>query len=408
MKVSQIVAVLTVAVLVLGVGLLVKNISWREITVPRPPRGEAATNPLYAAQHLVQELGGHTERRRSLGVLPPADAVIVLSDWNWSVIERRRRELERWVEAGGRLLIDNSLIGGEQQLQEWSGLALHSPEQEPEEAAAEESEAETPEPKSDTEEIIERAIDQRLPLFAGDCSELSAALPRLGNRNVYMVCKHEMGTWLTSDHTPDWALVDEQQIQVARVGIGRGSVTMLAARPFDNRLLFVADHGLLFTAAAQLRRGDMVYFISEGRGTPLLTLLWKYGAPVVVLSLVMVVLWLWRGALRFGPAARVSETAQRSLAEQIRGTGRFVVRIGAGRALHAAASRALHEAATKHIVRYSSLPGPARTDAIARITQIDATSLAHAFDASRQRGAGELRTAVSLLETARRKLMRDR
>jgi hypothetical protein len=319
------------------------------------------------------------------------------------VIERRRLQLEQWVVAGGRLVIDSSMVGGEQELEEWSGLALHSREEEEEEP----EEKDLPEPKSEIEEIAERTISQRIPRFPGECTELNAALPRAGARNVYVVCKREIGSWLTSEQTPSWALVDEQQIQVARIDIGRGSVTMLAARPFDNRLLFFADHGLLFPAITQLRRGDTLYFLSEGGGTSLLALLWQHGAPVVVLSLALVLLWLWRGALRFGPAAQITEAAQRSLAEQIRGTGRFVVRIGAGRALHAAASRALHEAAARHVVSYSGLPTQARTDAIARITQIDAASLAHALDAATERSTAELRSALSLLETARRKLMRS-
>ena len=74
--------------------------------------------------------------------------------------------------------------------------------------------------------------------------------------------------------------------------------------------------------------------------------MWRYGAPSRLCSASR---WsrlaLWRGGVRFGPLTAASETARRSLAEQIRGTGQFVLRHGGGEALHAAAVRALNEAA---------------------------------------------------------------
>jgi len=67
--------------------------------------GEAATNPFYAAQKLVETLGATSERRDSLGDTP-SDAVVVLSTWGWDIDRARREGFERWVEAGGRLVVD--------------------------------------------------------------------------------------------------------------------------------------------------------------------------------------------------------------------------------------------------------------------------------------------------------------
>jgi hypothetical protein len=391
---------LVVAGLVVGIGWGVRSISWREITVPVALRGEAASNDFYAVQRLTEQLGVHAERRRSLGELPPADAVVVLSDWNWSVIEKRRLQLERWVEAGGRLVITSALVSGAEDLERWSGLALHPSEAERE--AAEEADEEQGQPERNS--MMARLLRQ-LP---GQCVEITAAIPQPGVRNLYSLCKHAEDTWLTSVRTPAWALLDEEHMYVARANIGRGSVTLVAGQPFGNRELFWGDHALLFTACAQLHKGDRVYFVSEGKGTPLLVLMWWHGAPVMLLSLLLVALWLWRGTLRFGPLAAVPDNAQRSLAAQLRGTARFVVRMGAGRALHAAERRALHEAAGKRIPMYGSLDEAARCDAIARATRIDATSLRQVLDPQVERNVGELRTAITLLEVARRKLTSGR
>ena len=96
-----------------------------------------------------------------------------------------------------------------------------------------------------------------------------------------------------------------------------------------------------------MRRGDDVHFLSEDTHPSLLALLWRYGAPVVMLTLTLVALVLWRGGVRFGPLAAAADAARRSLVEQIRGTGQFILRHGGGHSLHAASVRALDEAAKR-------------------------------------------------------------
>src|SRR5262245_57205433 len=99
---------------------IVRNTYWTEVDVPSPPRGEARTNPFYAAQRLADSLGARTQWRRYLGEMPHRDAVIVLSSWRWSLSAARREKLQRWVEGGGRLVIDRSVRGDNDELERWS------------------------------------------------------------------------------------------------------------------------------------------------------------------------------------------------------------------------------------------------------------------------------------------------
>ena len=112
-------------VVAVALGLLVAWIAsvteWGEVKLPTPLRGDAATNPFYAAQRLVESLGATSERRETLGNLP-TDAVVVLSTWGWDINGARRAELERWVEAGGRLVVDAALITGSNSFEQWSGM----------------------------------------------------------------------------------------------------------------------------------------------------------------------------------------------------------------------------------------------------------------------------------------------
>jgi hypothetical protein len=169
--------------------------------------------------------------------------------------------------------------------------------------------------------------------------------------------------------------------------------------------LFEGDHGWLFVAATQVRRGDDVHFLSEDAHPSLLALLWQYGAPVVILTLTLLAVVLWRGGVRFGPLAAMPDPARRSLAEQICGTGQFALRNGSGDALHAASVRALDEAAHRRVPTYAQLSADERAAALARLTGFDRDALAAAVHHAGGRRSHELRNRIALLEAARRRTL---
>ena len=359
---------------------IASNTYWADIDVPMPLRGEAATNPFYAAQRLVESLGGRATRERTFS-LPPADGVVVLSTWNWNLSPHRREALERWVEAGGRLVVDDSVDGGPE-FKKWSGIDF-----------AERPRRDDP----DDKEI-------------GPCfqfTERVAGRPQpSGSR--HWVCDVVLVGSLTTSRAVEWALDDETVgRQALRVRVGRGSVTAINADPFRYRSLFDGSHGWLLAAATQLRRGDEVRFLSEGEYPSLLSLIWRTGAPVVLLAFAMLALARWRNAVRSGPMAAEEPPVRRSLAEQIRGTGRFALQYDGGEPLHAAAARAVDEAARRRVAGWSSLDGRGRVQALAAVAGVAPASLDAALHDSRARSPHNLRDTISLLETVRRALMRD-
>jgi hypothetical protein len=203
-----------------------------------------------------------------------------------------------------------------------------------------------------------------------------------------------------------WALGrDTWGIQAGRVTLGRGSVTVINGTPFAERGLFDDDNGRLFVAATQLRRGDEIHFFSEDSHASLLELAWQFGWPALCLLVVLIALALWRGSARFGPLAAPADIARRSLAEQIRGTGQFTLRVSGGESLHAAAARALNEVAALHISAYDRLPGSERMGALAQATGFEADTLAAALHYSGARRSEHLRNAIELLESARRRIL---
>ncbi len=360
---------------------------WDEVKIAMPWRGEALRNPFYAAQRLVEALGATSERRQMLGEVGTA-AVIVLSDWGWDVSPRRRREFEQWVEAGGRLVVDNTLIAGSDVFEKWSGVERIRPPYDPDKTR------EPEEPAPDGE--------RRCPELREQSSRPESVIRSVG----YAVCGVSDVDWLSATRPSIWQLRNDVGAQVMRVSRGRGSVTVINATPFRHRDLFRGDHAALLVAAVQLQSGDHVVFMSEDQYDSLVVLAWRLGAPVIVLFLTFVALAIWRAGQRFGPLAAEPVAARRSLAEQIRGTGYFTLRWGGGEALHAAASRALAEAASRRVAGYEGLAPPAQVAAIAQLGDVAASELSRAMRYSVDRSF-DLRRAVALLEAARRHIVRS-
>lgn len=367
----------SIAVLAAWIG---RNTYWDDVQVPLPPKGEARLNPFYAAQRFAERLGATTTWDRMLAV-PRPDAVIVVSSWQWSLSRTRRTALEHWVESGGRLVVDDNLVDPSDEFEAWSGITRTYPDRD------------TLRNRKPADYPLCRRVEQE---FAGR----SAA----AGEDVLWLCDLGM-SWLESEKTPEWALRDKTRLQAVRVAIGRGNVTVINAGPFRARALFDGDHGRVFVAATGLRRGDEVHFLSDDEHPSLLALTWRYGAPVVAVGLTLVAALLWRGAVRFGPLAAPTITARRSLADQIRGTGRFALHHGGEHSLHAACVRALDEAAKRRVQSYAALTPDERLAALARLTGFDRQSLAAAVHHPGRRTAAELRRTLATLEAARRQTL---
>lgn len=349
---------------------------WTDVKVPMPPKGEALTNPFYVVERFAQALGARAEWNRGLG-LPPTSGVVFISAWDWDLTTDRQQRIEHWVESGGRLVVDKSLISSTDALERWSGIG-HNAKAQPRQRRA--------------------AVG-----LATRCYTLDETGD---SEDTYSVCGMDATSTLKTTRAKSWALSrDPWGLQAVRVKIGRGSVTVINGTPFLQRGLFDDDNGRLFVAATQLRSGDEIHFFSESSHASLLELTWQLGWPVVCLLMVLIALALWRSSARFGPLAAAPEVARRSLAEQIRGTGQFTLRVGGGESLHAAAARALNEVAAVYISAYDRLPGTERMSALAKATGFEADTLAAALHYPGSRHSEHLRTTIDLLESARRRIL---
>ena len=356
---------------------IARHTYWTDAKVPMPLKGEAATNPFYIVERFSRVLGARARWNRGLELPTTHGGVVFVSAWNWDLSEQRQRRIESWVESGGRLVVDQSLISGTDSFERWSGIRR---------------------------ELKVRPQRRSMNLTP---PHLCYTLDEEGGLwNSYSICGMDSSSSLTTGRKIDWALRrPDAGMQAVRIRVGRGSVTVLNGQPFTDRGLFDDDNGLLFVAATQLRRGNEINFFRESDHASLLELAWQLGWPVFGLLGSVLALTLWRSGARFGPLAAPTETARRSLAEQIRGTGQFALRIGSADALHDAAARALNEAAALHIRAYERLSGTERMSALANATGYEADSLAAALNYSGSRRSEHLRSTIELLEAARRRIL---
>jgi hypothetical protein len=389
-------------IVVAALGLLVYYIAsistWKETEIPTPLRGEAAINPFYAAENLVKRLGGQAKWSRELTALPPNNHAMVLSGWHWDVSAPRRREIEQWVEKGGRLVVDQSIIAADQ-LYDWAGVRR-------DEFTYSDDEDETPDPADESGGQTEQD-DAPSPWDAKPCREYRhAGVTREldPTRRPWTLCDMAYERRLDVAGELQWGLADEFGLQAVRVKVGAGSVTIVDGTPFMWRELQVEDHGLLLAAALDLRRGDHVLFLSGDREQSLLDLIWRFGWPVVLLTLAAILAWIWRRGARFGPPLPDPIPARRSLGEQIRGTGGFIFRAGGAHALHTAAMQALDRLGEQRLRGYANLPEAERARVLADATALDVERIRSARDWPRTARAADLGTAVACLESARRLL----
>src|SRR5688572_11585971 len=118
LRLFKIVALLAIAGVLI---LIVSRMEFVEVKVPAPLKGEARTNPFYAAMRFMAELGVDATWERVF-VTEPNQSVIVVSSWNWTLSSSRRDRLRKWVEAGGRLVVDSSLSGDLSEFESWTGI----------------------------------------------------------------------------------------------------------------------------------------------------------------------------------------------------------------------------------------------------------------------------------------------
>jgi len=181
-----------------------------------PLKGEAATNPFYILEKFSQALGARTQWNRGIS-LPPSNGVVFISELNWDLSVERRQRLEHWVESGGRLVVEGSLINSTDSFEKWSGVGEQK------------------------NQLLPKTKDGFVqpPEYCYTLEERGGAA-----QGSYSVCGLYVAHSLTSSRKADWDLHSQQLgLQTVRVRVGRGDVTVINGTPFADRELLAGTTG---------------------------------------------------------------------------------------------------------------------------------------------------------------------
>ena len=395
------------------------NTEWVDVEVPPELRGPAKTDPLYTFKRFSATLGAELNTPDNLDRLPPPGATLVLSSWFWDLFPERITALQRWVEAGGHLVLPSYEYYGPELA--WTTIAsipppaLKAPRPAPAASSGDDDDEDGADADRETEERNATpaprppprrmnapiALPRAKPVACPKLSEPVGVPPAFGVHRNYMTCQGSASI-LRSGNAPQWAVDNARGHVLLRVALGKGSVTAANVRlPIYGTALLDNDDALLLTAALRLARGQQLWLVVNETRPPLLTTLWRNGAPVILLGALALAFALWRAGARFGPRLPALPTARRSVAEQIRGTAAFIAHHG-GRALHHAQLRALDSCARSRVHGYDTLIVGERAAVLAPLVGIDVHTLARAMNPELSK---HLPSALTLLETARRRLL---
>jgi len=377
-RITYLVIVAVLAILGIWVA---RNTYWDDTFVHVPPQGEAATNAYYSVQHLATALGIRSSFIVSLNAAPPNKGALLIDGFQGDMTHTHVDELAPWVESGGRLIITDDVVRADPKFQTWSGIHLGA--------------------RFDS---LEKSKPKALPRDPEeDCASLQVATDGKATDKTLTLCLPPSEFGLVSQRKPVWSLANRSGLQVLRVNIGRGSLTVIPRYSLISNLNLIRhDHAEIFVSASQLAQGDDLYIVNVARAETLIALVWRLAAPALVFFGVAILCIILRQLPRFGPALPPPAMVRRSLAEQIRANAAFAWRTRKLTALRAAVRRALDETAKKRIASYSSLDIRKRVNAIAAWAGIDSKTLNSAMTEDAVAAPQVQRAAIALLEQTRR------
>ena len=251
--------------------------------------GEAARNPLLALQRLTERMGAKTEVVRRAADLdaPDPGATLVLSANRHAMNPARVRRVLRWVEDGGRLIVEAEALETRDALLDALGISRLK-------AAVSNAE-------------VDIALPHARPMKV---TMLPMRLADLRNRPGTNI-PHGTGTALLRfDH-------------------GRGSVTVLPSFWFMSNSEIGDNEHAAFAWTLIQPRADAAASVTRVLIAPhferpsLFAWLAGEALPAFGAAAVLLALWLARKVRRFGPIVPREASAGRRLLDHLRASGRF-------------------------------------------------------------------------------------
>ncbi|HEX7055267.1 MAG TPA: DUF4350 domain-containing protein [Burkholderiales bacterium] len=314
-----------------------------------PPSPEVRLREFLAAERFAERMGMPARELRSLGDLdtPPA-GVLLMPRRRQAIDARRAVRLMGWVQRGGHLIVEAELIGVADPLLEAAGVRR--------EARKEPSQ----------------------PLVVD-----------LGERYVTVQLASRMS--LRAAGRPRLQLAD----QLVSVPRGKGLVTAVTTLDFArNPAIGAPGHAELLWELLTLSPAPGLQVFFHPERLSLWDFLAENAAPALAGAFLLLGLWLWRIAPRFGPVPADAPPARRRLLEHLRASGRYLWMEGLRGELAAAA----RDAALRRLAR--AQPDFAAASASERAARLASLAAIPLEDAQRFLAAGGSPRGAELMRIA--------
>jgi hypothetical protein len=272
-----------------------------------PPSAEAQLRPFLAAQRFAERMGMRTQELRGLPDLDalPAGGVLLLPPVRQALNGPRILALLAWTERGGHLVVEAEPAGRADPLLDV--LALRR---------------------------TRRGTAKPLVVDLPDGRKLSVALP---GPQLEGAVRNPL---LSAGSAEAWRLVSFRR--------GKGVVTVASSLDFArNDFAGDLDHAELLWAVLQLSPASELRVFARPQKLSLWGFLEEHAAPALLGGGLLLGVWLWRTAPRFGPLVPDAPPARRRLLDHLRASGRYFWARGQRARLLAAA----RDAALRRIAR---------------------------------------------------------
>jgi len=303
--------------LVVGALLVIAAWGWSSfervtVQVPRPGGPEAARDPYLALERMMGAMGRRVTVTHDFLALEnlPTDGVLVLAQDPWpGLTAQRSQKLLDWVNRGGHLIATLS-PGPELGVLQDAGVHMSAPK------PADEAKV-----KYMPRGLVLRDVDIHVN---GRAAPLRASFPALWPGIEVRGAQ------------PIWVVRDGALARIAHIPRGRGAITVISPMNViaGNNFIGRADNAAVMWLIVGLvhPNGALVVVPSVRTQSPLLWLASVAWAALVSGALLLLV-WLWREMVRFGPIVADASPDRRDLAEHLRAMGRAVWRLDGSRGL---------------------------------------------------------------------------
>jgi len=341
--------------------------------IPLPPKGEAKYNNLFAAERYLQSLRIPTDSTtlpKLLSSMPATSAVVLIDSNRFSNEINATQMLLNWVHAGGHLILRPGYR-----------------------------------PSTDENNALQDELLDSLNISVKVIHEpLSDQLLELNfntdTKPQKLFIESYSYTHLNGELKTDLIAKDANGIHLIQRNIDLGMITVLTDLQFlGNHQIGTEHHALtLWHLVNQHQKPTKVWLIYSEKAEPLGSILWKQFRPLIIISSILGLLWLFASVQRFGPMIKPMDAATRSILEHIDANGIHYWRNREATKLLARRRASFNSKMNRYHPAWKSLPEQQKILHLMKMTQWSETEILRTLNSQQVKKREEFTHLVRQIE----------